>query len=78
MEGIGIFGIVVFIIMILVVSDYFRDFEFYILQERFEESCICMVVRSGEEVMFCFCDIMVGDLCLLKIGIIILVDGVFI
>lgn len=78
MEGIGILGTVVFIIMISAVSDYFRDFEFYTLQERLEESRICTVVRSGEEVTLRFRDIMVGDLCLLKTGTIIPADGVLI
>lgn len=76
MEGVGILGTVVFIVLISAMSEYFRDFEFYIMQKRLEKSRICSVVRSGEELRLCFGDIVVGDLCVLKSGAIVPADGV--
>lgn len=75
-EGCGILGTVVFIILISAISDYFRDYEFYIMQKRLESSRICTVVRSGKEVNICFIKIKVGDLCVLKPGTIVPADGV--
>lgn len=78
MEGCGIIGIVVVIILILVLSDFYWDQEFYKMQNRIEKSCICIVIRSGNEVNLCCKDVRVGDFCVLKVGVIVLVDGVFV
>ena len=75
-EGCGILGTVVFIIFIGTISDYFRDYEFYKMQKRLEESRICTVVRSGKEDKICFLNVKVGDLCVLSPGSIIPADGV--
>lgn len=76
MEGCGILGTVVFIMLISAISDYFRDYEFYLMQKRLEKSRVCTVVRSGKEENICFIDIKVGDLCVLKAGAIVPADGV--
>lgn len=76
MEGCGILGTVVFIMLISAISDYFRDFELYLMQKRLEKSRVCTVVRSGKEENICFIDIKVGDLCVLKTGSIVPADGV--
>lgn len=75
-EGCGILGTVVFIILISTISDYFRDYEFYKMQKRIENSRICTVVRSGKEENICFINIKVGDLCVLKPGAFVPADGV--
>ena len=76
MEGCGILGTVVLIMLISAISDYFRDFEFYLMQKRLEKSRVCTVVRSGKEENVCFIDVKVGDLCVLKPGAIAPADGV--
>lgn len=76
MEGCGILGTVVVILLISATSDWFRDREFYKLQKRMQRTRICTVVRSGKEVNICFIDIKIGDLCVLKAGTIVPADGV--
>ncbi|KAL9972964.1 hypothetical protein ACROYT_G019365 [Oculina patagonica] len=76
MEGCGIIGTVVVIILSSALSDFFRDREFYKMQNRIENSRTCTVVRSGKEVTLCCKDIKVGDLCVLKVGAIVPADGV--
>lgn len=76
MEGCGILGTLVLIILISAVSDYFRDFEFYRIQQRLEKSRVCTAVRGGKQISLCFSDIRVGDLCVLKPGAIVPADGV--
>lgn len=76
MEGCGIIGTVVVIILSSALSDFFRDHEFYKMQNRIEKSRTCTVIRSGKEVNLCCKDVRVGDLCLLKVGAIVPADGV--
>ena len=76
MEGCGIIGTVVVIILSSALSDFFRDREFYKMQNRIENSRTCTVIRSGKEVNLCCKDIKVGDLCVLKVGVIVPADGV--
>lgn len=76
MEGCGIIGTVVVIILSSALSDFYRDQEFYKMQNRIEKSRTCTVIRSGNEVNLCCKDVRVGDLCLLKVGAIVPADGV--
>ena len=76
MEGCGIIGTVVVIILTSALSDLYRDQEFYKMQNRIEKSRTCTVIRSGNEVNLCCKDVRVGDLCVLKVGAIVPADGV--
>lgn len=76
MEGCGILGTVAVIILSSALSGFFRDREFYKMQNRIENSRTCTVVRCGKEVNISCKDIRVGDLCVLKVGVIVPADGV--
>ena len=76
MEGCGIIGTVVVIILTSALSDFYRDQEFYKMQNRIEKSRTCIVIRSGNEINLCCKDVRVGDLCLLQVGTIVPADGV--
>ena len=78
MEGCGILGTVVVIILSSALSDFFRDREFCNMQNRIENSRTCTVIRSGKEMTICSKHLKVGDLCLLKVGAIVPADGVLV
>lgn len=77
-EGVGIIGTAVVMILVSAVSDYLRDQDFRCQEEKINCTRKITVMRSKKRMEILSRDLVVGDVCLVKRGVVVPGDGVII
>jgi Ca2+-transporting ATPase len=75
-EGVAIIVAILIVVMVGALNDYQKELQFRKLNATKEDRKV-EVIRDGKEKEISVYDVVVGDICLLKPGEIIPVDGVF-
>lgn len=75
-EGVAIIVAILIVVMVGALNDYQKELQFRKLNATKEDRTV-EVIRDGKEKVISVYDLVVGDICLLKPGEIIPVDGVF-
>ena len=76
MELVAILGTIIIIFLISATSDFLKEQQFYRMQQKIENERKVTIIRSGHTEKVCYKDLVVGDLCVLKVGTIIPADGI--
>ena len=77
-EGVGVIGTVVVMILVSAVSDFLRDHDFRNLEEKIHRTRKVTVLRSKKQIEIQNRDLVIGDVCLVKRGVVIPADGLII
>lgn len=77
-EGVGVIGTVVVMVLVSAVSDFLRDQDFRSLEEKIHRTRKVTVIRSKKQVEILNRDLVIGDVCLVKRGVVIPADGLII
>ncbi|ESO05223.1 hypothetical protein HELRODRAFT_191416 [Helobdella robusta] len=77
-EGLGISVAVVIIVLVTAGINYNKEKQFNGLQKKLNEQVKCFVLRAGRTTEISAFDILVGDICIIKIGDVIPADGMIV
>ena len=77
-EGVGIIGTAIVMVLVSAVSDYLRDQDFRCQEEKINCTRKVTVLRSKKRIEILSRNLVVGDVCLVKRGVVIPGDGIII
>jgi len=71
-DGVAILGAVVLIVMVSAVNDWKKERQFRSLQSKIDSDHTYTVLRGGDQVQMPVSELVVGDICLVKYGTVVL------